>query len=65
MYIRIGPREREKLADIPVWKLWVAKDSTTELIRQHHDEPSSAHGGIANTLERLRGIFIGQRWQSK
>lgn len=30
VYIRVKYKERERLTDIPVWKLWVANDFTTD-----------------------------------
>lgn len=36
------------------WKLWVPEELTTELIKNAHDPPSSAHCGTAKTLEKLR-----------
>lgn len=55
LYIRIEPRK--KVTVIQAWKLWVAQDFTTEVIREHHDKPSSAHGGRANTLE-IEKMFL-------
>jgi len=39
------------------WRLWVPDQLHVPLIKQAHDPPLSAHGGIHKTLTRLREWF--------
>ena len=39
------------------WKLWVPKELQKAVIYSAHDVPSSAHCGIAKTLEKIRRHF--------
>lgn len=41
-----------------VWKLLVPTELRTNVIYSAHDVPSSAHGGIAKTIERIRRHFF-------
>lgn len=41
-----------------VWKLYVPTALREEVIRSSHDQPSSAHGGVAKCLERIRRNFF-------
>lgn len=43
------------------WRLWVPRGVVQDLVSQAHDHPLSAHGGIAKTLERLRGFYYWPR----
>lgn len=65
MYLRVGLKEREKLTCLPVWKLWIPRELTLELISHHHDEPTSAYWGIATTLEKLGRYFYWPKMASQ
>lgn len=57
IYIRLEPKVHENLIDMSTYKLWVPKGMRDQLLRQEHDDPSAAHGGIKKTLERLRRLY--------
>lgn len=39
------------------WKLWIPPNITQAVIEKAHESPTTAHGGIAKTLERLKRYF--------
>lgn len=49
-----GDRVRETMS----WKLWIAQELTDATIYRAHCPPTSAHGGVGKTLERLRRNFF-------
>ena len=57
LYIRIEPKRRIPLTDIPIWKLWIPSDIRKSIIASEHNPPDAAHGGIKKTIERLRRLY--------
>ncbi|XP_065361991.1 uncharacterized protein LOC135955566 [Calliphora vicina] len=43
--------------DMLIWKLLVPNELRNEVLIASHDQPSSSHGGIAKTLDRIRRYF--------
>ncbi|XP_043063215.1 uncharacterized protein LOC122319687 [Drosophila yakuba] len=41
------------------WKLWIPAPLTAGLIATAHDEPTSGHGGVRKTLQRLQRQYYG------
>nr|XP_043065612.1 uncharacterized protein LOC122320996 [Drosophila bipectinata] len=39
------------------WKLWVPNEMIPEVMKEAHDSPTAAHGGIHKTLERIRRMY--------
>lgn len=54
IYIRTDFYKGEPVLDDQCWKLWVPTSLTPQLIRNAHEPPNCAHGGIGKTLQRLR-----------
>lgn len=44
----------QELEDENKWKLWVPSTVTRGIIQRAHDSPTSAHGGITKTIERVK-----------
>ncbi|KAH8279039.1 hypothetical protein KR026_008330, partial [Drosophila bipectinata] len=43
------------------WKLWVPNEMIPEVMKEAHDSPTAAHGGIHKTLERIRRMYYWPR----
>lgn len=56
IFIRIDPRDKDVVVDVPSWKIWVPENLRQSLLVEHHDDPLSSHGGIKKTLERIRRL---------
>lgn len=61
IFIRVEPKVDEKLSESSIWKIWVPKKLTTEIIQREHDDPLSAHSGIGKTIERIRRLYFWPR----
>ena len=44
-----------------VWRLWIPSSLTETVISNAHDPPTSAHGGFAKTLDRIKRYFYWPR----
>lgn len=58
VYRRTEHTTGEVLHDVYVWKLWIPKAMTKEVIARAHDSVLCAHVGIHNTIERLRKYYF-------
>lgn len=58
LYIRTSHEQGTDLENQRAWKLWIPRALTESVIRKAHDVVTSAHGGMAKTLELLRRNFF-------
>lgn len=54
-------RDNESELECDVWRLWLPKDLVQDVVAQAHDPPSSAHGGIFKTIEKLKRFYYWPR----
>lgn len=54
MILKKGHSSNDDFCQEFQWKLWVPESLTQRLIEEAHDKTTSAHGGIAKTLYRLK-----------
>lgn len=57
--------DNEGILDEVQWKLWVPESITHILIEKAHNEVTSAHGGIAKTLHRLKRLYYWPKMTSQ
>lgn len=57
IYIKVGAKISSTISDTPLWKLWIPQTMTEGIIKQFHDAPLAAHGGIAKTINRIRHLY--------
>jgi hypothetical protein len=65
IYIRLDPRPRESLTDLPAWKLWLPEQLRSQILRTEHDAPTASHGGVSKTLERIRRFYYWPRMRKE
>lgn len=58
IFIRLVPKHKEPICDVPIYKLWVPRNLVDTLLKEAHDDPLSSHGGIKKTLLRLRMYYF-------
>lgn len=61
VYKRTTFATADALEDDMAWKLWVPQALQTALVHAAHFSPSSGHGGVHKTLERLREKYYWPR----
>lgn len=52
------PKNRTKLGQYQMWREVVPKGNRSEILCQNHDDPLSAHGGFAKTIDRIRRKYF-------
>ncbi|XP_044572730.1 uncharacterized protein LOC6503773 isoform X1 [Drosophila ananassae] len=57
VYRRSEHATGEPLHDVYIWKLWVPLQLVGKVLKNAHDHPLAAHGGVHKTLERVRRYY--------
>lgn len=57
IFIRIERRKFQNLTDISAGKLWIPERLIKDILQKEYDEPTSAHGGLRKTLDRVRRYY--------
>lgn len=58
IYILLNPKVNDSLVDVSVWKLWIPLSLRSELLRQEHNNPLSAHCGICENFRAVKTLLL-------